>query len=223
MATVLRALREGLEETLTVTRLGVRGPDDVRRILDFQLEFMARNPRRVLSRDLLLSRVWEQEFGVETNVVDVRDVAKGHIRAAERGRTGERYVLGGHDTRWVELFERVAVSDITWRRTLPWRVALAHDWPEVGRCTELAVKGPAADAHLLARREILREDVVVVVVVDRVGVEHIEDVHSYGDAAILEPDVLRELEVEQRVDQQGLVAIGNQAGVAPAPARPCDR
>jgi two-component system response regulator MprA/two-component system response regulator TrcR len=35
------------------------------------LEFMARNPRRVLSRDLLLSRVWGQEFGVETNVVDV--------------------------------------------------------------------------------------------------------------------------------------------------------
>jgi dihydroflavonol-4-reductase len=44
----------------------------------------------------------------ETNVVDVRDVAKGHIRAAERGRPGERYVLGGHDTRWVDLFERVA-------------------------------------------------------------------------------------------------------------------
>jgi len=34
------------------------------------LEFMALNHRRVLSRDLLLSRVWDQEFGVATNVVD---------------------------------------------------------------------------------------------------------------------------------------------------------
>lgn len=35
------------------------------------LEFMAKNHRRVLSRDVLLSRVWEQEYGIETNVVDV--------------------------------------------------------------------------------------------------------------------------------------------------------
>ncbi|MGI8910265.1 MAG: response regulator transcription factor [Rubrobacteraceae bacterium] len=35
------------------------------------LEFMARNPRRVLSREFLLSRVWNQEFGVTTNVVEV--------------------------------------------------------------------------------------------------------------------------------------------------------
>jgi len=35
------------------------------------LEFMARNPRRVLSRGLLLSRVWGQDSGIETNVVDV--------------------------------------------------------------------------------------------------------------------------------------------------------
>jgi dihydroflavonol-4-reductase len=44
----------------------------------------------------------------ETNVVDVRDVAKGHVLAAERGKPGERYVLGGHDLSWVQLFERVA-------------------------------------------------------------------------------------------------------------------
>jgi two-component system response regulator MprA/two-component system response regulator TrcR len=35
------------------------------------LEFMVRNPRRVLSRDLLLSRVWGQEGGITTNVVEV--------------------------------------------------------------------------------------------------------------------------------------------------------
>jgi DNA-binding response OmpR family regulator len=35
------------------------------------LEFMAQNPRRVLSRDLLLSRVWDEELGLTTNVVDV--------------------------------------------------------------------------------------------------------------------------------------------------------
>ena len=32
---------------------------------------MARNPRRVLSRDLLLTRVWDEELGLTTNLVDV--------------------------------------------------------------------------------------------------------------------------------------------------------
>jgi dihydroflavonol-4-reductase len=44
----------------------------------------------------------------ETNAVDVRDVARGHLLASQRGRPGERYVLGGRDVRWVELLERVA-------------------------------------------------------------------------------------------------------------------
>jgi DNA-binding response OmpR family regulator len=35
------------------------------------LEFMARNRRRVLSREFLLSRVWDEEFGLTTNLVDV--------------------------------------------------------------------------------------------------------------------------------------------------------
>lgn len=35
------------------------------------LEFMARNQRQVLSRDFLRARVWDQEFGIGTNVVDV--------------------------------------------------------------------------------------------------------------------------------------------------------
>jgi dihydroflavonol-4-reductase len=44
----------------------------------------------------------------QTNVVDVTDVAKGHLAAAAKGRPGERYVLGGHDVGWVELIERVS-------------------------------------------------------------------------------------------------------------------
>jgi DNA-binding response OmpR family regulator len=35
------------------------------------LVFMARNARRVLSREMLLSRVWEQDFDVQSNVVEV--------------------------------------------------------------------------------------------------------------------------------------------------------
>ena len=35
------------------------------------LEFMARNHRRVLSREFLLSRVWDDDFGLTTNLVDV--------------------------------------------------------------------------------------------------------------------------------------------------------
>lgn len=79
----LRALvrRVGGEEVLRVADLEVNtATREVRRgerridltAREYELlQFMAQNPRRVLSRDLLLSRVWEQEYGVETNVVDV--------------------------------------------------------------------------------------------------------------------------------------------------------
>jgi len=48
------------------------------------------------------------------------------------------------------LFERVAVSDIAFSRTLPWRVALAGLWPGIGSIERLRVEGPRADAELLA-------------------------------------------------------------------------
>lgn len=44
----------------------------------------------------------------EMNFVDVRDVAAGHLLAAERGRPGERYILGGCNTTWPALIDRIA-------------------------------------------------------------------------------------------------------------------
>ena len=43
-----------------------------------------------------------------TNVVDVDDVALGHLRAMERGRTGERYVLAGENLTWAEILGALA-------------------------------------------------------------------------------------------------------------------
>src|SRR5205807_8364322 len=42
------------------------------------------------------------------NFADVEDVAAGHLLAAERGRAGERYILGGCNTTWPALIDRVA-------------------------------------------------------------------------------------------------------------------
>jgi dihydroflavonol-4-reductase len=42
------------------------------------------------------------------NFVDVDDVAEGHILAAEQGRPGERYILGGENLTWPGLVDRMA-------------------------------------------------------------------------------------------------------------------
>jgi dihydroflavonol-4-reductase len=61
------------------------------------------------------------------NVVDVRDVARGHALALERGTPGERYLLGGADLSLVELFG--AIADLAGRPRprirVPYAVALA--------------------------------------------------------------------------------------------------
>jgi glucose-6-phosphate dehydrogenase assembly protein OpcA len=52
--------------------------------------------------------------------------------------------------RLAALFEEAAVSDLAWRRTLPWRAALAERWPGIRRAERLTVEGPRAEALLLA-------------------------------------------------------------------------
>jgi dihydroflavonol-4-reductase len=42
------------------------------------------------------------------NLVDVRDIAKGHLLAAERGRPGERYILGCENLTLADILRRLA-------------------------------------------------------------------------------------------------------------------
>ncbi len=63
----------------------------------------------------------------EFNLVDARDVALGHILAAERGRVGERYILGGVNLRLPDLLaelSRLTGLSMT-RRRVPYALALA--------------------------------------------------------------------------------------------------
>ena len=42
------------------------------------------------------------------NFVDVEDVATGHLLAADKGKAGERYILGGENFTWPALVDRMA-------------------------------------------------------------------------------------------------------------------
>jgi dihydroflavonol-4-reductase len=61
------------------------------------------------------------------NLVDVRDVAMGHLLAAEKGRAGERYILGCEDLTLERILQRLAT--LTGRKAptlkLPYAVAYA--------------------------------------------------------------------------------------------------
>ena len=61
------------------------------------------------------------------NLVHVDDVAQGHILAAERGRIGERYILGGQDVTIKAML--AAIARITGRRAPTMRLPVAPLFP----------------------------------------------------------------------------------------------
>ncbi len=88
----MRAAAKGLPVTI-VNPSFVLGPDDP-------------NPSgtsNALVRRLLLRRIPGYLDGA-INIVDVRDVAKGHVLADERGEDGERYLLTGRNFTQQRLF-----------------------------------------------------------------------------------------------------------------------
>jgi dihydroflavonol-4-reductase len=61
------------------------------------------------------------------NLVDVRDTAEGHLLACERGRVGERYILGSENLTLQGIFERLErISGVRAPSVrIPYAVALA--------------------------------------------------------------------------------------------------
>jgi dihydroflavonol-4-reductase len=69
------------------------------------------------------------------NLVDVRDVAVGHLLAAERGRSGRRYILGGENRNFQEFMALLANVGGLRPRTIPtvpwWTLAATASLAEV--------------------------------------------------------------------------------------------
>jgi len=90
------------------------------------------------------------------NWVHVRDVAEGHILAAERGRVGERYILGHAKGNWTMKEALDTLSELTGvpapRFQVPHAVALgaAHVDEWIARRTGKPPKAPLAGVRMAA-------------------------------------------------------------------------
>jgi len=61
------------------------------------------------------------------NIVHVNDVAAGHLLAEERGRVGERYILGGENLSLAEILRRIAA--LTSRKPPSLSIPIPLIWP----------------------------------------------------------------------------------------------
>jgi dihydroflavonol-4-reductase len=91
------------------------------------------------------------------NVVDARDTAQGHWLACQRGRAGERYILGSENLSLAEILRKLA--RITGRKAPTVRLPYAVAW-SVGLCStawaEITGKPPRVplDAVRMARKKM---------------------------------------------------------------------
>ncbi|HET6346502.1 MAG TPA: NAD-dependent epimerase/dehydratase family protein, partial [Myxococcota bacterium] len=110
------------------------------------------------------------------DMVDVRDACRGMLLAAQRGRTGERYILGGHWVRVPDLMMRAqeasgerawfVVPWLGWPVTLPWTLAswsvplvrAAYQWmgwePVLSRPALAVLQSTQAISHHKAALEL---------------------------------------------------------------------
>jgi dihydroflavonol-4-reductase len=76
--------------------------------------------------DVMRGRMWAT-LGGGMNVIDVRDAARAHVDALERGAAGERYLVGGRNLSLAGLFALIAqaAGRAAPRVRLPYALALA--------------------------------------------------------------------------------------------------
>ena len=140
---VAEAVRDG-QDVVTVNPVVVLGPGDL----------------NLISGDLILkARRLGPLLPVTSGglaVVDVRDVARWHVAAAERGRSGERYILGTANYGYRELFDKIAetLGVLRPRFTLPdWLPPLLARLIDVARAAGIVTPIDANQA-LLATRNV---------------------------------------------------------------------
>jgi dihydroflavonol-4-reductase len=93
----------------------------------------------------------QMPFYVHTglNIIDVRDVARGHILAAERGRVGERYILGHRNVTLKQLLDML--SNVTGlaspRHSLPHWLPVAVGYIDELLLSPLLARSPAVTVN----------------------------------------------------------------------------
>ncbi len=101
-----------------------------------------------------LNRAMPAYLDTGLNWVHVRDVAVGHILAAERGRVGERYILGHADGNWTMQEAFAVLAEITGLRAprmrIPYWAALlaAHANELLSSVTGRPPKAPLAGVRM---------------------------------------------------------------------------
>ena len=116
------------------------------------------------------------------NVVHVRDVARGHILAAERGRIGERYVLGHTNMTLLEIFR--VLARLTGLPAPRFRVPYAVAWlaaagmEGVARLTGRAPAVPLTAVRMARKRMFFSVDKAV----RELGVPQTPAEQALGDA-----------------------------------------
>jgi len=109
------------------------------------------------------------------NMVDVEDVAAGHLLAAQKGVVGERYILGGENMtlkRYLDILSEVSGLAPVSRR-IPYHVALAWSYIDVLLAKLSAVFRPVL-------RPVLRKGYFPMATPDAV---RIGKLHSYYDSS----------------------------------------